>query len=182
MIGATYIEYDRAMKMGKELINDDDIHKNFGLLIICGINLGCRIGDLLRLTFADLQQDSIIITEEKTKKNRILTVNQNIKDALVDFEHEFMYHRGGKAFVSQKGTVYSRQHVNRLLKKYFSGNRVSTHSLKKSFGRRYWEKSDDKTKALAYLGEVFNHSDVKITKRYLGIRDEEIAQVYVDLV
>lgn len=35
------------------------------------------------------------------------------------------------AFRSQKGTVYSIQQVNRLIKKYFKGSRLSTHPLRK---------------------------------------------------
>ena len=32
--------------------------------------------------------------------------------------------------------------------------------------------------ALTTLSEIFNHSNIAITRRYLGIRDEEIAEAY----
>jgi integrase len=54
----------------------------------------------------------------------------------------------------------------------------SSHSFRKSFGREYWDKNNCSDKALTLLSEIYNHSDVSITRRYLGIRDEEVSEVY----
>ncbi|WP_405226331.1 hypothetical protein [Dokdonia sp. Asnod1-B02] len=98
MTGSTYIDFDKATAKGRKLIRNGD-NPNFGLLIICGINLGLRIGDLLTLTFEQLKQDEFTITEEKTGKKRTLQVNDNIKFILPHFKHPDSF----KCFRSQKG-------------------------------------------------------------------------------
>ena len=54
----------------------------------------------------------------------------------------------------------------------------SSHSLRKSFGSEIWNKSHYSEKALILLSEIFDHSNMQITKRYLGINDEEIENAY----
>jgi integrase len=86
---------------------------------------------------------------------------------------------------SREGSVYSLQYINRKLKKldvkYGLGISFSTHSFRKTFGRRIWDKNDNSEKSLILLGQIFNHSSVAITKRYLGIREQEIKNVYLSL-
>ncbi|PXY45240.1 hypothetical protein DMB68_11150 [Flavobacterium hydrophilum] len=104
-------------------------------------------------------------------------INDNIHNALALFEKDY----NGYAFKSQKNTVYSPQHVNRLLKKYFKKGKISTHSLRKSFGRRVWENYNQSVRSLIYLSELFQHSSIIITRIYLGIRQEELDNIYVNL-
>ena len=54
----------------------------------------------------------------------------------------------------------------------------STHSLRKTFGRKVFESSENAELALVKLMELFNHSSVTITKRYLGLRQEELLNTY----
>ena len=180
MTGSTYIDFNHATDTAKKLIRSGD-NPNFGLLIICGINLGLRIDDLLHLTFEQLKQDEITIIEGKTKKQRTLQINHNIKEVLSYFEDDMTYQKGGHPFTSQKGSIYSRQHVNRLIKKYFKGNNISSHSLRKSFGRRVWENNNRNDEALLYLSDIFNHASPSITRKYLGIRADEIKDIYMNL-
>lgn len=180
MIGSTYIDFNIATGTAKALIRTGD-NPNFGLLVICGINMGLRIDDLLHLTFDQLKRDSFTITEGKTKKARTIKVNDNIKDVLRHFENDTTHKLGGHPFTSQKGSVYSKQHVNRLLKQHFKGDRISTHSLRKSFGRRVWGNNGESEKALIYLSEIFNHTDISTTRKYLGIRAKEIEGIYLNL-
>lgn len=177
MTGSTYINYDKAQGIGTRLIRSGE-NPTFGLLIIVGTNLGLRIGDLLNLTFGQLRQDSIIINEGKTGKKRSMKVNLAIKSAMDSFNNE-----AGNfyAFRSQKGSVYSRQHVNRLMKQHFKGLDISSHSLRKTFGRRVWENNGETDKALIKLSEIFNHSTPSVTRRYLGIRQQELDDVYMNL-
>ncbi|UAB82385.1 tyrosine-type recombinase/integrase [Marixanthomonas sp. SCSIO 43207] len=179
MTGSKYIDYDRASNIGRRLIKREE-NKNFGLLIICGINLGMRISDLLSLTFDQLKCETFKITEKKTGKLRQLKVNDHIRDALTFFKDDLIYEMGGHAFTSQKGSVFSPQHVNRLLKKNLKGN-FSSHSLRKSFGRRVWDNDNQSERSLIYLSELFNHSSTQITRTYLGIKQEELNDIYMSL-
>ena len=74
--------------------------------------------------------------------------------------------------------------LKELVKKYGvvkNSNGIKSHSLRKSFGRRVWENSERSEKGLIMLNEIFNHSNIKTTKIYLGIRDKEIMDVYESL-
>ncbi|MEJ1221735.1 tyrosine-type recombinase/integrase [Sediminicola sp. 1XM1-17] len=180
MTGATYINFDTALNKGKRLIKSGS-NPNFGLYIICGINFGLRAGDLLSLTFDQLRSEEFTIIEQKTGKTRKLKVNNHVREAVESFKDDMTYQLGGKAFTSQKGSVYSIQHINRMIKGAFSGDRISSHSLRKSFGRRVWENDNHSDRALGFLNELFNHTTYAVTKRYLGIRQEELDDVYMNL-
>ena len=175
MTGSEYIGFDKALNTGMRLIKNNE-NPNLGLLIVVGINLGLRIENLLELTFKDLRKDKIEIIEGKTGKKRTLIVNENIKKAVSYFDKDY----NGYAFKSQKGGVYTPQHVNRLLKQYFKG-KISTHSLRKDFGRRVWENDNQSERALIYLSELFSHSSITTTRIYLGIRQSELDNIYMTL-
>lgn len=52
-----------------------------------------------------------------------------------------------------------------------------THTLRKTFGRKVLESTGGQAEmALVRLMELFNHSSVSITKRYLGIRQKELLE------
>lgn len=51
--------------------------------------------------------------------------------------------------------------------------------MRKTFGRKVYESSgSDAVMALMRLSELFNHSSPRITKIYLGIRQEELLSAY----
>ena len=85
---------------------------------------------------------------------------------------------------SQKGTTFSIQRINVMLKEIKKKYRLhvgnfSCHSLRKTFGRQVYTMSGENAElALVKLMELFNHSSVAITKRYLGLRQEEILEAY----
>lgn len=179
MTGSTYLDYDYTLNKAFKLLKDDKT-KSFGLFVICGINLGLRVDDLSKLSFEQLRQDSFEITEGKTNKKKVLKVNDRIKQALSHFESDLR----GYAFISQKGTPFSSQHINRLLKSHFrgvGGGTVSSHSLRKCFGRRVWDNDNQSERALIYLSQLFNHSSTQVTRVYLGIQQEELNDIYMSL-
>ena len=86
--------------------------------------------------------------------------------------------------LSQKGTVYSVQRINVVLKelkeKYnIKIDHFSSHSLRKTFGRAVYNNSEENAEfALVKLSELFNHSDIRTTRKYLGLRNEELMETY----
>jgi site-specific recombinase XerD len=176
MTGSDYLDFEKALRTGMKLITTNE-NKSFGFLVVVGINLGLRIENLLELSFEDLQREKITIVEGKTGKKRTLIINDNIKKALSYFDLNIAK---GYAFKSQKKSVYSPQHVNRLIKKYFKG-KVSSHSLRKSFGRRVWDRDDQSERSLIYLSELYNHASLTTTRIYLGIRQQELDNIYISL-
>ena len=68
--------------------------------------------------------------------------------------------------------------INDNIRKALKSLNISTHSMRKSFGRRVYESCGESEKALNYLSELFNHSSISITRKYLGIRQEELNNIY----
>ena len=80
--------------------------------------------------------------------------------------------------------VYSTQRINVLFKeikkKYnLKIEHFSTHTMRKTFGRKVFESAGENANmALMRLSELFNHSNVSVTKIYLGIREKELLETY----
>lgn len=182
---ADYLEWDKAVNLIHILFNDGDYR--LSLLIGCGIFFGLRISDILQLNWDMLLSDkSFEIIEKKTKKLREIRINGNFqKHVQKCYDALSIADRSEKCFMSRKNSVYSIQRINVLLKeakaKYGlkSVKNFSSHSLRKTFGRHVYEMANtNREMALVMLSELFNHSNIAITKRYLGLRKEEILHYY----
>lgn len=173
MAGSDYIEFEKALHVANRLLKSTkQTDRVKGLYIIFQINLGLRIGDILNLTWKDVNQDRLKIKEQKTGKKTDSKINHYIKDAI---ELYGVGNPNDNIFVSQKGTVYSRQAINRFLNNQWS---ISSHGLRKSFGRYIYDANGRNEDVLIKLSEIFNHSNIKVTKRYLGIRQAEIDDIF----
>ena len=176
-----YLNFDSTLNKAMKIIKNDKNYK-LGFLVVFGINAGLRISDILKLKHQDFVYDSISLTESKTNKKRFIRLNDNIKKAYA-LLMERSSETDGYVFTSNQGTVLSIQYVNRKLKDMYGTKTlaISSHSLRKTFGRQVWSINNETDKALLYLSELFNHSSPAITKRYLGIRQEELDDIYMSL-
>lgn len=137
-----------------------------------------------------MDKDFIELTEKKTGKQRKISINTNLKEVLNRMITKItVMNTSTLIFLNNRETkVISRQWVNdklkRLMKKYEvvkDTSKIKSHSIRKSFGRRVWENSEKSEKGLIMLNEIFNHSSIRTTKIYLGIRGQEIMDVYQNL-
>jgi integrase len=87
-------------------------------------------------------------------------------------------------FTSQKGSVYKTQIINSILKTILNTKKlqISSHSLRKSFARRVYQNQNESENSLVLLSDIFGHSSISIRRRYLGIRQETISNVYLSLI
>ena len=156
------------------------------LLIALGCFTGLRISDILALTWEQiLSTEEFTITEKKTGKRRTLRLNPQLQQHIQEcYEHIQPFKPTSYILVSQKGTVFTIQRINVILKEIKKKYRLkvknfSCHSLRKTFGRQVYNMNSENSElALVKLMELFNHSSLAITKRYLGLRQEEILQTY----
>jgi integrase len=176
------------LNLVRRLYKDGDYRMS--LLIGCGSFFGLRISDLLSLDWNMLLEgDSFILTEKKTGKRRIIKINADFRKHILDCYNALqILDMNEKCFLSKKNVVFSIQRVNVLLKeiklKYnLKIEHFSTHSLRKTFGRRVVASAGENSEmALIKLSELFNHSTPQITRRYLGLRQEELMEVYDALI
>lgn len=181
---ADFLLWDEAMNLTRKLAKDGNY--KMSLLIALGCFTGLRISDILSLRWNQiLDTDEFTIIEHKTKKKRTIRVNLQLRKHIRDcYEHIQPVSINAPILISQKGTVFSIQRINEVLKEIKRKYRLqignfSCHSLRKTFGRQVYNMNSDSSElALVKLMELFNHSSVSITKRYLGLRQEELLNTY----
>ncbi len=181
---ADCLEWNQAMNLIRNLYNDHNY--KMSLLVAFGCFFGLRISDVLSLKWEQvLDCDNLVISEKKTGKTREIKINAQLKMHINDCYNAIKPIKTEEnIFLSQKGTVYSIQRINIILKeikrKYrLKINNFSSHSLRKSFGREVFNQSGSNAElALVKLSHLFNHSNTTITRRYLGIAREELLQTY----
>lgn len=180
---ADYINWDEAMNLVHKLYRDGRYRDC--MLIATGCFTLLRISDIRKLRYSDLLQSKILtVKEQKTGKYREIALNddyvrliQNCYNAL-DVK-EITKH----IFVNNRGSVITIQRVNTLLKElkakyHLHLKNFTSHSLRKTGARRIYDMSEDREYALVKLSSVLNHSNCSITRRYLGIKREEILDCY----
>lgn len=179
-----YIEWDTMLNLVRNLFNDGNYQMS--LLISLGSFWGLRISDILNLTWSQiLNAEQLEIHEKKTGKRREIKINTQLQKHIAECFNAIQPRNiESKCFLSQKGTVYSVQRINIILKelkaKYnIKINHFSSHSLRKTFGRAVYNNSENNAEfALVKLSELFNHSDVRTTRKYLGLRNDELMETY----
>lgn len=181
---ADYLQWDEAMNLIRKLAKDGNY--KMSLLIALGCFTGLRISDILALRWKQiLHVSEFTITEKKTGKQRTLRLNPQLQRHIAEcYEQINPIGTSAPVLVSQKGTIFTIQRINVMLKDVKKKYRLhvgnfSCHSLRKTFGRQVYTMSGDSAElALVKLMELFNHSSIAITKRYLGLRQEEILETY----
>ena len=181
---ADYLVWSDAMNLIRKLAKDENYRMS--LLIALGCFTGLRISDILALRWEQiLSTEEFTIIEKKTGKKRVLRLNSQLQQHIQEcYEHIQPIGQKAPILVSQKGTVFTIQRINVILKEIKRKYRLkvknfSCHSLRKTFGRQVYNMNSENSElALVKLIELFNHSSLAITKRYLGLRQEEILQTY----
>jgi len=148
-------------------------------LFTFGINTGLRISDILELKVGDVRgKKHIPLKESKTKKNRRVNLNLELREAIESFTNGMG--DSDYLFKSKRGNtpikrVQAYKILNKAAKK-IGVEEIGTHTLRKTFGYHFYKKTGD----IAMLQEIFNHSAPSVTKRYIGINQDEIDEVMND--
>lgn len=174
------------------------------MLFIVGINFGLRASDLRELRFSTIItdtfmfRDSFPVFEKKTrntrkrKKNRYITINTAVIEAVTlylentpgvrmsDYMFRSQSNRGGN-----QNEPLSLKSIDRILKGIAADlnipTKMSTHSLRKTFGYHQMLMSNNDNRKLLLLQKIFNHSSPAQTLDYIGITGEEIEEAYKSL-
>lgn len=192
-------EMEDIIEVSRYLVQNKRFRDN--MLFIVGINFGLRVSDLLELRFSHLINDDLafrdnfLVLEKKTKntrthrKNRCITINTAVIEAVTMYlEHTPNIRLSDYLFRSESNNgsnvqrPMSRKSVDRILKGIAKdlglGNKMSTHSLRKTFGYHQMVMSGNDPRKLLLLQKVFGHSSAAQTLDYIGITGEEIEDAY----
>lgn len=161
------------------------------LLIILGLNTALRISDILTLRWQEVydfdQKDyknHINIVEQKTGKTTQIYINNNVLEALHNYKSYLKQKKRvikSESFLfthSNKNIAISRVQAFRIIKQaadyYNISGVISCHSLRKTFGYHAWKQGASPV----ILVTVFNHSSYQVTKRYLGIEQDDKDKIF----
>lgn len=151
-------------------------------LIVLGLHSALRISDILNLQWQSIYQfdrrkyvEHLLIHEKKTGKTSMIALNHHVIEALEDY-------RSCRApqpedYIFSKNTDPSRplcrSQAYRIVKEAatatLSETHISCHSLRKTFGYHAWKQGISPV----LLMDVYNHSSFVITRRYLGIDQDD---------
>ncbi|GFK92798.1 Tyrosine recombinase XerC [Fundidesulfovibrio magnetotacticus] len=176
----------KDVKSIKKLLKDNPRDR---LLFIMGINSGLRVQDLLELKVADVLGvkvgDRIAIREKKTGKDNVLIFNKEIMDAITGYLAAVSPEPYHFLFKSRKGKNYplTTFAVTKYVKEW-----AAALNLKGNFGahtlRKTWCYQQRKTFGVSWevIAKRLNHSSPAITRRYLGIQEEEVEEILMNTI
>lgn len=163
--------------------------RDFALFVV-GINTNLRASDILRLTVGHVRSlkvgDEIVLKEKKTGKQRRITANAEIVEAVGRL---LAFRLAGNRtlrddeplFAGQRGVMtvptLSRMVVEWCEAVNLKGN-YGSHSMRKTWG--FHQRTRLNT-SVAELMVMFNHSSQRQTLDYLCIQPEEIREAYLKL-
>lgn len=193
-----YIKMREYFKCGK----DKYAYRNMMLWVV-GCNLSLRGSDLVKLVWGQIFDENgefIIdnsLIEQKTKKYKVLRLNKLARETIMEYlNHEgltpkelnldgYVFASNKKKYNEETGEL-EEQHIQRvtagrILKKASEElglkEKVGSHTMRKTFGRTYYDNTKDIVKTM----DILNQTSLASTIRYIGIKDEELRNGF-DLV
>lgn len=163
--------------------------RNYALITL-GLYTAFRISDILNLQWADVYDfqkkdfhTHITVYEQKTGKLNSVAFNPHVKDALKKYISE--RNPAAADFIFTKTTDYTtplnRSQAFRIIRhaaqESLHMEHISCHSLRKTFGYHAWKQGTPP----ALLMDIYNHSSYQITKRYLGIDQDEKDDIFLKI-
>lgn len=159
-------------------------------LVLFGLHTALRISDILNLRWGDVYDfekncfvEHIFVREKKTGKQNAIPINRHVEEALSAYK--IQQNPMAEDYIFSKTTDYSvpihRTQAYRIIREAaehtLHESNISCHSLRKTFGYHAWKQGISP----ALLMEIYNHSSYQVTKRYLGITQDERDSIYMKL-
>ena len=184
------LKWTTAMKLLAIMRESDNLAES-RLLFALGFYTGLRISDMLRLSWRDLENPILEIEEQKTGKFRKIDLNkkllgiiQEVKQIIQPFNANQFIFKGKRGPNKNKPltVVGANNRIKQIFKRFdIQTQNPSSHTLRKTFALRVYNVNQRSEDALVLLSEMFNHSNISITRKYIGITQERIANVYLSI-
>lgn len=161
--------------------------RNRGLFML-GVSIGGRVSELLALTVGDVYQNSQPVTDFQFDRaivkggetSRTIPVNTDGRKAIeeiISWQRAYFgsVHPDHPLFPSQKNgkdqkvVSVKRQAIHKILEAAFVkaglNGKLATHTLRKTFAQRLYEKCND----IYLVKELLGHKNVATTQAYIGV-------------
>lgn len=162
-----------------ELEKEKDWHgKRIYLLFMTGIYTGLRISDLVRLQVRHVNSgDKIRLKETKTGKKTVIKINQILRiifderlNGMKESDYLFPSRQADRKGNKKPITTHTAEADMKIIADRFGITfPFNCHSLRKTFGYWHYRQWGD----IETLRQTFNHSTQAVTRRYIGIDEEE---------
>ncbi len=189
------------MKRMVEYLKDNQMWTHY-LLFVLSCNMARRVNDTLSLTWehifdpktGNIRSDLLEITEDKTDKLANPRINSACRAAIELYVEQtgcdpsedayskpvFIQHSG-----TYKGRVLTDDGYRKAIKKAAATigieYNVGTHSPRKSFGMMSRMLHPNDYDSMELLQTIYNHSDTKTTKHYIGLTKQKVDTYYDDM-
>ena len=170
--------------------------RNRGLFML-GVSTGGRISELLSLQIGDVYQNSRAVTDLLFDKSivkggevsRVVPVNRDgrraIEDLIAWHSEQYANTEGSRPlFPSRNGQgqqPMSRRTAHDVLKVAFEAaglnGHLATHSLRKSFAQRLYDRTGD----IFAVQEMLGHKAVMTTQKYLGVNYANVKEALEEM-
>lgn len=164
-----------------------------GLWFWIGVNSALRISDLLSLRLSDVRKsdgtivNKITLKEKKTGKTKEFPISDKIRTEIntiiqyYDLKEDdplFPSHkRGENGTLKPIGRSYANQLITEAAKMCNIKGNYGSHSMRKTFAYFAWQQGTD----VLLLMDLLNHSSPKDLRRYIGITQEQLNEVYLSV-
>ena len=171
------------------------------MIFVLSCNMARRVGDTLQLAWKDifdpetgLYRKNLEVREEKTDKFANPYINKACRDAIdlyisktgcVPSKNDYCEPICMQLVGTHKGKTVSYSGYLKALKTAAKNvgitYNVGTHSPRKTFGRMSRMLHPNDYDSMELLQSIYNHSDSKTTKRYIGLTKEKMDQYFDDM-
>ena len=151
------------------------------LLFTIGTNCGLRISDIVALNVGDVKNKTHIqIIEKKTGKFKKFPINSKLRPMFDEYTKDKDADDAlFKTIFKNRVDRFAAYHIIKdACEAAGLEEKVGTHTMRKTFGYHHYQKFKD----VAMLQKIFNHSDPKITLRYIGIEQDKIEESYANFI
>lgn len=161
------------------------------MFITMGLNTALRVSDLLNLCWNDVYdfknrtyREHVFLIEQKTQKKSYIYLNKRVLSTLQWYWSTYEQYPLPQDFLfpNEQGIALSRISAYRIVRIAAENCHIegviSPHSLRKTFGYQAWKQGISPV----LLMDIYQHSSFEITKRYLGIEQDERDSVFRKIV
>lgn len=151
--------------------------RNYTMLLVI-LDTGIRVGELLNLNLPDITGAEIAVRSEvsKTRRQRALPLSQKTYQALQRYLRFRPRQWEGRLFCNSEGKPLTRNAFGRQVRNYgkkagIEPSRATPYAFRHTFALFYLRNGGDPFS----LQRIMGHRDIEMTKRYLGLTQEDLA-------
>lgn len=146
-------------------------NKQLAMTFMLQANLGLRISDVLKLKPSTFKNDKLEVIEKETGKLQYRTINRNLKELIYEYALENNI-KSNDYLIQVKVRAIQKQLA--IIANYLNLTNISSHSFRKLFGVTVYNQTNGN---IELLKELFNHSSISTTQRYIKVSQKQIDEV-----